>query len=298
MKFSYSDTAKLDDKAREATRKLISLLYHDVFDYPLTKSELLKWSPSKKINGLISKDHFISYKGGFYYLEDKKNLVIKRLLREKICQRKLKVAQRGGKILALIPTIKMIGITGALAMKNSDDESDIDLIIITKRGTLWISRLLSLFFLDLIRIPRRKFGDRNQKDKLCLNMWLEEGDLVWPKKTRNIYSAHEIAQIVPILSKEKTYEKFIWENRWITEFWPNAVSVTKELKNKRNEEQKEFLISLVLNFFSSLVEILAFKFQYNYMRNKITRETVTPTRALFHPVDWASVVLSRFQNII
>ena len=58
-------------------------------------------------------------------------------------------------------------------------------------------------------------------------MWLDESDMVWQRKDRNIYTAHEIAQIVPLINKDKTYEKFLSHNRWILDFWPNAVKIRK-----------------------------------------------------------------------
>jgi hypothetical protein len=47
-----------------------------------------------------------------------------------------------------------------------------------------------------------------------------------------------------------------------------------------------------LNFVLRTSNLIAFEIQYQHMKSKMTRETVTRTRALFHPHDWGKVVLN------
>ena len=44
---------------------------------------------------------------------------------------------------------------------------------------------------------------------------------------------------------------------------------------------------------SNFLEKTAFKLQYLHMKNKITREVITPTRALFHPKDWGKIIMKK-----
>lgn len=263
--------------------EVASLVYHDIFDYPLTMGELIKWQAGKKLT--TKREPSVINKNGFYFIEGREGAILKRLLKERISARKLEIARKAGKILGLIPTIKMVAVTGALAMGNSGEESDIDLMVVSQKGTLWTTRLLTLLFLDLIGFPRRKYRDKNQKDKLCLNIWLDETSLTWPKKSRNPYTAHEICQVRPLVDKNKTYERFIYNNRWVKEFWPNAVRV-KNVFTKASPK-RSFLV---------IFEPLTRSLQFWHMRGKITREVVTRSRALFHPQDWGSVVLKRLAS--
>ena len=177
----------------------------------------------------------------------------------------------------------MVAVTGSLAMKSSEIDSDIDLFIITQKGTLWVTRGLSLLTLKLLGIKTRKFNDSDQKDKICSNMWMDESDLMWKNKDRNSYTAHEIAQIIPLVNRDKTYERFLEKNKWVLNYWPNAVRI----KKIRPSEVKKSPLALIEN--------LAFKMQYLYMKSKVTREIVTPTRALFHPQDWGKFVIDRLK---
>lgn len=191
---------------------LASLAYHDIFDYPMTEGELKKWKLGKVIAPYnLRKARKI---GQYFIFEGRQSTIAKRHQRQKTSLKKMVIAQKGADILARIPTVKMVGVTGALAMGNADGFSDVDLIIVCSSGTLWTTRLISTVILDLLKIPRRQYGLKNQKDRLCLNIWLDEADLAWEKGDRNLYTAHEIAQIVTLINKDKTYEKFIYQNSW------------------------------------------------------------------------------------
>ncbi|HTK03530.1 MAG TPA: hypothetical protein VL401_02050 [Alphaproteobacteria bacterium] len=258
---------------------MLSIKYHKIFDYKLVKSDFPKW---------------------FYKIDSKdiskisKTKSKTRLQREKYSLSKLKLAKKAAKILAKIPTIKFVGITGSLAMMNSNKDSDIDLMIITKTGTMWTTRLLVHCLLFTVHYPLRRPNIKKQKDMLCINLWLDENDLIWNKADRNIYTAHEIAQVVPLVNKNQTYEKFLWENKWILDFWPNAID--RELLAISNKPLEKPLIATGYSLITSIVEKIAFKLQYFYMRKKITRETITPTKALFHPQDWGKVVLEKLNK--
>lgn len=273
-------TAKDFSSGQLTPGEIKSVIYHDFFDYPLNFSELIKWKASPDLEVNVGSKNIIS-RNGFYFLEGKEGLIFKRLLRNRISSKKILIAKKAAKILALFPTIKMAALTGSLAMGNSADDGDIDLLIVTKNNLLWTTRMLVLAVFALLRFPVRRSWDKNQKDKLCLNIWMDEADLCW-RYDRNIYTAHEIAQTTPLFNKNKTFEKFITQNMWVKKYWPGAVGNIKKI-NKVNFSKKV-----------SLAEKISYKLQYLHMKNKITRETISPTRALFHPQDWSRIVLRKF----
>lgn len=292
MPIAYPQTPKLT-QVLLSREEIFSLIYHDIFEYPLTMEELVRWAAGTHLVTEEIGESKMAGRNGYFFLEGREGTILKRLMRKRISARKLEIAKESARILSLIPTIKMVAVTGALSMENASSESDIDLMIITKKGTLWTTRLTTYLILRITNYALRRPDDKDQRDKLCLNIWLDESNLIWHSKKRNVYTAHEIAQIRPIINRDRTYEKLISKNRWIKDYWPNAVRATKEQKKTGT---KEFFGSSVFNFFISLVEKIAFKFQYAYMKRKITRETVTPTRALFHPVDWSKFVLQKLSS--
>ena len=225
---------------------MISIKYHAIFDYELIKSDFPKW--------LHKKDKSIT---GIRSIKSKK-----RLQREKISRQKLQIAQKAAKILSKIPTVKFVGVTGSLAMMNSNENSDIDLMIVTSSNNLWTTRLFTYLLIHLFGFKRRFPMEKAENDKLCFNLWLDEDDLVWRKSDRNIYTSHEIAQIMPLVNKDKTYEKFLFQNKWILSFWPYAVRILN-LESRIWNKNSKFQIP---NSKFSPVEKLAFKLQYLYMK--------------------------------
>lgn len=271
-----------------SNEEIFSVIYHNIFDYPLNFSELIKW---KLGEGISKGDNLpaISNKNGYFFVDNRSGLIYKRILRSRISTKKIEIANRAAKVLSFIPSIRFIGVTGSLAMNNSNEESDIDLLLVTKKGTLWTTRLISYLLIGLFGIPFRRASKREEKNKLCLNMWLDEGDLAWPKEDRNIYTAHEIAQIKPLINKNKTFENLLWKNKWLLRYWPNSVKIGNlNLNGKWNNEDGKSK--------QNILEKISYQFQYQFMKKKISREVITSSRAIFHPQDWGSIVLNRLAH--
>ena len=284
MLYTINVKREVNDDLLTSGEKL-SILYHNIFDYPLSFSELIKWKSSDAID-FGQNDANIVSKNGFYFLEGKDGLIYKRALRKRISSKKIALAKRAAKILSLIPTIKMLAVTGSLAMQSAEERSDIDLMVVTNKGSLWTTRALIYFLIFVTGIKFRRAGKGGEANKLCLNIWLDESELNWPQKDRNIYTAHEIAQVEPLINRDHTYEKFVNINKWAAKYWPNAIKTNTKYSQVDNDNKKSFQI----------VEKLAFKLQYGYMKGKITREVVTPAKAIFHPNNWGKIVLSRLSS--
>lgn len=256
-----------------------SVKYHNIFDYKLSKDEAVKWqhkSQKVAVSGKRTKSQ---------------------IQRAKYSQRKLIIAKKAARVISIIPSVLFVGVTGSLAMMNANKNSDIDLLIITKKNTLWTTRALVYFVLRTTHFVLRKPQDKNERDALCLNLWLDETSLIWQKKQRNIYTAHEIAQIVPLANKENIYERFLYLNKWILDYWPNAVAVqsTKRLHHTVGIVQKKLRTKYYV--LSTFIEKIAYLIQYIYMKSKITNEVITPTRALFHPNNNSKYVLDKLKVV-
>lgn len=242
----------------------IATRYHKIFDYKLTKEEAVKWQ----------------YKNQKVVVNGKKSA--RQLQREKYSKKKRKIAENASNVISILPTVLFVGITGSLAMNNTNKDSDIDLLIVTKKDTLWLTRPLVYFLLLISNFKIRKPNTKDEKDKLCLNMWFDETGLIWNKKERNIFTAHEMAQIVALVNKNKTYERILFLNKWVLDYWPNAVKI-ENIKYKNSKSKENKMLKIIENLF--------FKIQYLYMRRKITHEVITPTIAIFHPNDWGKKVI-------
>lgn len=264
-----------------------TLLYFDMFDYPLTREEIEKFLSSKLSSTELDeslKSKKIYKQGDYFVVAGRENIVTTRLERERISNAKLHKAKRAILPLRFIPTILFIGVSGSLAMKNGKKEDDIDLFIITKPQTLWLSRLL-VNSLMLLRGNLRRFRGQHTQDTICTNMWIDTDHFHFSNERQNIYTAHEIVQLLPIINKDNIYEQFLWSNEWVRKFFPRF-----------QIEEKKIKLSYRNSVFLRYLESFAEKFQLFYMQKHRTTEIVTKGFVAFHPNDYTNPVLQKWKE--
>ncbi len=284
--------------SKEAILK--TLLYSDVFDYPLKKEEIWKFLISKNkedkqifLRYLSLKNSSFDYKKNFYFIKGREEIIKKRQKKEKYSLKKIRFAKKIIQKISLIPTVYFIGISGALAMKNSEKDDDIDLFVVTARNSAWTTRLMMIIGLIFLRAYRKR-NDENVSNKICLNMIIDDSTLSFPKDRNDLYTAHEIVQILPIFNKNKTYEKLINSNIWIKNFLPNAFSQKPIVPFI----SKILFINKAINYLLRIpiIEFLARSVQFRYMKKHITKETISNNFLAFHPFDYKAYVLSSYKK--
>jgi hypothetical protein len=278
-----------------------TLCYADVFDFPLTVDEIWKYLISdrcysrKSVNISLGKLKIIDRFKGYYFIKGGSKLYDLRLERKNYISKKIKTAERIADFLKIIPSVKMIGITGTLAVENTGKNDDIDLLVVTGRRLLWTTRFFVTLFVEIAGL-RRHPGQKNIKDTICLNMFLDEDHLAIPIEERNIYTAHEVVQLKSIYSRNCTFEKFIFENRWVRKYLPNSMQKVMRQSNYnaiKKLNNRFFLVRLY-----DVIEILLRKFQLWYMRKKITNEIISNVIIRFHPNDIKARIIRKYLSRI
>lgn len=250
--------------------------YARYFDYDLTREETHHWLISPKIFSLTK-------------IPGSNRLSAKRRLRLRHTQTKLVTARSAARILSLLPTIRLIAVTGSLAVANTLPDADIDLLIICQPHSLWLTRLLAVPLLRLFFKSRHPHHPQDHlptssrhrhllRDALCPNLWLDTTALTLPSPKRNLYTAHEVLQIKPLINKNHTFERFILANSWTQKYLATAFHLTTLNFPRLNKEGRPHPSPLI-----TFLNHLAFKLQYLYMRSKITSESVSLCSAYFHP---------------
>lgn len=274
-----------------------TLSYSDIFDYPLTLPQLKKYLIGFSLNQnlhlekTIKSFSFINFKKGYYYFTGRQDIVGLRIEKEKISRQKLKIALTIARLLFHIPTIKMIAITGNLALLSSDKKDDIDFLIITRNNRMWTTRFLCVLYLKIIGAYRKP--KQNQvTDKICLNMFLEEDHLSLPVNEQDLYSAHEIIQMKPLFTSPG-YENIILKNNlWVKKFLPNAI---KSGKGRSLTYLSRCDLGICSKFFD-ILEFCAKRFQLFYMRKRRTTEVIKDGYLRFHPHDARHPILQDYQE--
>ena len=232
---------------------LTTLAYYDVMDYPMTAFEI--WKHLTQVNGQEGNSkkkynitdiireleneklkRFIDEYWGFYFLKGRKDLVDKRLKCNKISQEKMKIARRIAKCLRFIPYVRMVAITGSLAMKNSNSVSDIDFLVVLKHGKIFTGRLLVTLIVHLL--GRRRYGEKIN-NRVCLNYFITTKTL--EINLKDIFSASEYSFIFPIFGFN-IFRKFKEANCWIERYKINyQTNLLANLKIVRENKTIKFI---------------------------------------------------------
>jgi hypothetical protein len=255
---------------------LKTLLYSSLFDYPLEKDEIYNFLIAEKITqkeltqGLKSAKIPIDSSGGFFFLKGNQHLVKIRQAREIISFKKLSKAKRIIRQLSLIPTIKLIGISGTLAMQNCREVDDIDIFVIAQEGLAWTTRFLIAGLLILLGVYRNK-NSKHYQDKICLNLVIDESRMLFENK--DLFTAHEIAQLLPIFERGRNKAVF---------------------KKRQNLFDSSFVFLCRIIFLEKILRAL----QFFYMKKAITKERLEEGFIGLHPFDYKSHVLKQYNKKI
>jgi hypothetical protein len=197
---------------------LKALAYADIFDSPLTAEEIWRFlalpADSPEVIRIavtrLARAGVISDERGHYHLPGRDETVPARLERQRASADLWRRARGYVRVLASLPFVRMVAITGSLAANNCDLAADIDVLLVTRPGRLWVavSLVLGLRRLGVLASP-----------KLCPNYVLSTRALTIAE--RDLYVAHELARMVPLYGR-RVYEDMMRLNGWIAEYLPNA----------------------------------------------------------------------------
>jgi hypothetical protein len=198
---------------------LRTVAYADVFDFPLTAAEIHRYligiaATQTEVNAALHDGPLIpahlEHHGIFYVLPTRDALINLRAQRHQSAEALWPVARKYAQIIARLPFVRMIAITGALAVDNPKDADDIDYLIITESGRLWLCRALVI---GVVKLAQRR------GDVLCPNFFLSERAL--HIGDQDLFSAHELAQMIPVAGDE-SYQRMMQANRWMLDYLPNT----------------------------------------------------------------------------
>jgi predicted nucleotidyltransferase len=197
---------------------LATLAYFDMFNYPLKKAEVYLFLNKKydyecfddALRCLLSKGVIYQFER-FYTLKNDPQLIVRRIKGNKKAGELIKIAEKVGDILIRFPYVRGIAISGSLSKNFADEDSDIDLFIVTAKNRLWIARTIMHCFKKLTFLV-------SKEHYFCMNYYIDEQQLEIAEK--NIYTAIEVGTLIP-LQGDVVFEKFYNTNAWTMGFLPN-----------------------------------------------------------------------------
>lgn len=275
-----------EDDVQNAIIKTLS--YRSIFDYPMTFHQLATFLISNKehtfeelkegLNGLFKKG-ILDFRHNGYYLA--KTSPVNWQARTKEAKTLMENCESILTKLGKIPWVKMIAVTGSTASFNSTKNDDIDIFIVTERNRIWLTRFFMVLILKNSGLYRT---DRDYSGKICPNIYVDEASIAWPPENQNIYVAHEIVMMHPVVNKDDTYFKFLNNNLWIKKFF-SGFEKPYVIKTKEKDNSK------IMN----LVDTLFMWLQRIYMKKRKTNEITRKGIIHFNKKDWSQKVLKEYR---
>lgn len=267
---SLKDNIPVFEKFSVIERGIIStLIYFDIFNYPLTKPELLKFCHAKVIsfpnfdNALTSllKEKYIEHAGEFYFIKHDASMIDRRIKGNNLASKFHAPAKKYSRIISKFPFVKAVFISGSLSKGYMDKDSDIDYFIVTTAGRLWICRSFLILFKKIFLLNSHKY--------FCVNYFVDENNLEIHDK--NIYTATEINTLMPMYNFD-AFASFVQANQWTIDYLPNLNLYTVPANNENRKAYiKNVLEKLLQNDFGNWLEKLFFSITLNYWKKKFTQ---------------------------
>lgn len=195
-----------------------TLLYFDLFRYPLKPDEIFKFLGTNRVTrtdlvdaleDLVRKGHAFHHRG-FYCIQHAEALVSRRCAGNDTARRMAGLARRKGKLIGGFPFVRAVMASGSFSKGYMDKDSDLDFFIITAPGRLWITRMLIALYKRVFLFNSHKY--------FCCNYFIASDHLEIAEK--NLFTATELATLIPLYGTS-FYRRLMNANQWLKEFLPN-----------------------------------------------------------------------------
>ncbi len=224
---------------------LQTVAYSDIFDTPLTAPEIHRYLVGVKasmgeVQQALEEDAYLKRIVDYFTLPNREEIVHTRREREARSKQLLPIALKYGRVLGSLPFVRMVALTGSLAVMNVSKNADFDYMLVTTKGRVWTARAFALLFNRFARLFDHT---------LCPNLIVSESALEWG--LHDLYSARELVQMIPITGMN-VYRQLMKANPWAEEFLPNALpshlhcaerSAVQVLRVKRSETKQSPTLS-------------------------------------------------------
>jgi hypothetical protein len=210
-----------DDQLAVVDRAVVeAIAYADVFDWPLTGEEIHRYlSVPGTVDdvraSLASRrlDALVSSIDGFHVLRGRECLVEERGRRTEVSARLWPRAERYGRWIASLPWVRLVAVSGSLAVGAPTEAADVDLFVVSAEGRLWLTRALTI---GVVKLASRSSPSR--RVVVCPNYIVTTDALELTE--RDLFTSHELAQLVPLAGPD-TYRALLDQNQWYRRYLPN-----------------------------------------------------------------------------
>jgi len=198
---------------------LRTLLYFDIFSYPLTLPEIRTFSGidigsyellEEEVTIMIKVGLIFRF-GNFYSIKNDETAISRRVKGNKEAEKYIPMAQRRAEFISQFPFVQAVMASGSLSKGYMDEKSDLDFFVVTAPNRLWIARTAFVLY-------RKMFVPFSRHKEFCTNYFLASDKLEIEEK--NIFTATELATLIPLCNPD-LYFKLMSANTWMNNYLPN-----------------------------------------------------------------------------
>jgi len=194
-----------------------SVIYASLFDYPLTLEQLHAslirvrtdadtiaawWRNSERLQAAIE------HRDGWYFPAGRGDLIATRARREALSRELLDRDRRILSLVAGVPFVRMVALSGSLAHLNAEGAADLDLFVITAPHRVWSVTVATLVLTKLLGWRKR----------VCMNFVVSEHAMTI--EPEDLFSANQIIHLRPV-SGHDVFARFVRSNGFVRGFYPN-----------------------------------------------------------------------------
>lgn len=209
---------------------LRTVLYADVFKFPLTSREIHhflihdKPVPLSRIEQALANspvlNQHLHQAQGYVVRAGYQDRIAVRVEHESASTKLMPLALRYGVWISRLPFVRMVALTGALSMRNAVENDDLDYLVVTTAGRVWLARAAAIVLVRVIRL---------RGIEICPNYVLGEDALA--QKRQDVFIAHEVTQMVPLFGHD-LYRQMRGANGWVSSHLPNADGAFYEVQSQ------------------------------------------------------------------
>lgn len=224
-------------------RLLHTLLYFEIFRFPLTIDELWKYCSYKERDALeYALEQWVDtgivlHAGDHYMLNNVGNKVEERIKGEKRARAMWSKACSRARLIQLFPFVRAVFISGSISKGVVAPDGDVDFFIITAPGRLWLSRTLLAMYKKIFLLGSHKY--------FCINYFIDDKHL--NIEEQNYFTATEMATLIPMTGDSELVKKFYAANQWVKKYYPHfsaSVPMYPELRKRRRRRVLETVLNI------------------------------------------------------
>jgi hypothetical protein len=195
-----------------------SVLYAALFDYPLTLAQLRRTliesrqTPTEIVGRFrrsAALQALVEFRDGFFFPAGRSDLIDTRRSREARSRAFLAQHRPLLRLIALLPFVELLALSGSVAHLNLERGGDLDLFIVTRGRHVWSTAVVVVLLAKLLRRRRT----------VCANYIVADDALAF--EPRDLFTANQIIHLKPIAGRE-AFGALLAANPFVRALYPNV----------------------------------------------------------------------------